>query len=525
MAGKPGIEEIIGVAERLGIGITSTEAEVYQSHLVKFLDEFDEFLGSDLPEDPPPQYATARPAGYRPSEAEDPLNAWMWKTRIEGAGDGPLHGLTVSFKDHIAVAGTPTAYGLQALEGNIADYDATIVSRTLAAGGTVVGKNVMDGLGGGFGFGGGIGDFGRVLNPHDHSRLSGGSSSGSAAAVAVGDVDISFGGDQGGSIRIPASWSGTVGLKPTFGAVSHFGAGFGSDQSVDYVGPLTRTVRLAAVAFAAVAGRDGLDPRQTAATPECFDVLSALEGGVEGLRIGILTDGFADADPAVAASVSAAAEVLAGLGAEIVEVSVPAFAWASRAQTALMPEGARAVFDTGFFGAFTRTWYPSANIEAINRMWANDADGLDPRIKLNYLVADFSRRLYGGRVYAKSQNMRGQVIGEFDRVLTGVDALVMPTTLTTAPEYDAPAPGEALAVKLAGEIVGKAVRNTRPFNYTGHPALAVPCGMIGGLPASMQLVGRFFDEGTLLRIAYAFEQAKPDLQEELLASARATVTV
>ncbi len=204
MAGRPGIDEIIGVAERLGIGITSAEAEVYQSHLGgNLLEEFDAFLGSDLPEDPAPQFATARPAGCRPSEAEDPLNAWMWKTHIEGAEEGLLHGTTVSFKDHIAVAGTPTAYGLQALEGNIADYDATIVSRTLAAGATIVGKNVMDGLGGGFGFGGGIGDFGRVLNPHDHNRLSGGSSSGSAAAVAIGDVDISFGGDQGGSIRIP----------------------------------------------------------------------------------------------------------------------------------------------------------------------------------------------------------------------------------------------------------------------------------------------------------------------------------
>ena len=134
------------------------------------------------------------------------------------------------------------SFGSFALEGFIPDFDATVVTRVLQAGGTIIGKNVMNGLSGGFGTGGGIGDYGRPLNPHNHEHVTGGSSSGSGAAVAAGEVDISFGGDQGGSIRIPAAFCGIVGHKPTFGLVSHFGIGFGSDQSIDYTGPMTRTV-------------------------------------------------------------------------------------------------------------------------------------------------------------------------------------------------------------------------------------------------------------------------------------------
>src|SRR5499426_3391095 len=227
---------------------------------------------------------------------------------------GPLAGKTVSYKDHIAVAGMPMSLGAFALDGFIPDFDATVVTRVLQEGGTIIGKNVMNGLSGGFGTGGAIGDYGRPLNPHNHEHVTGGSSSGSGAALAAGEVDISFGGDQGGSIRIPAAFCGIVGLKPTFGLVSHFGIGFGSDQSIDYTGQMTRTVNDAAAALQATAGFDPYDPRQTRDVPPSMDVLGRLADGVSGLRIGVLQEGFNDAEVDLRDLVMAAVDVLAQAG-------------------------------------------------------------------------------------------------------------------------------------------------------------------------------------------------------------------
>src|SRR5215510_14399233 len=275
----PNVEEVVAVAKTLGIHLGPDEAVLYQKYLMEQLQEFDTFVQARLEEPGPPMAAAARKPGYKPGPGEDPLNAWMWKCRIEGAANGLLAGKTVSYKDHIAVAGMPMSFGSFALEGFIPDFDATVVTRVLQAGGTIIGKNVMNGLSGGFGTGGGIGDYGRPLNPHNHDHVTGGSSSGSGAAVAAGEVDISFGGDQGGSIRIPAAFCGTIGLKPTFGLISHFGIGFGSDPSIDYTGPLAKRVEDVAAALQATAGYDGLDPRQARDIPETYDALTDLDGG------------------------------------------------------------------------------------------------------------------------------------------------------------------------------------------------------------------------------------------------------
>jgi len=242
MYAVPGVDEVVAIAKELGIHLSPEEAVLYRKYLMEQLSQFDAFVQARLEEPVPPMVSAVRKPGYRPRPEEDPLNAWMWKCRIEGAAEGVLAGKTVSYKDHIAVAGMPMSFGCFALEGFIPDFDATVVTRVLEAGGIIIGKNVMNGLSGGFGTGGAIGDYGRPLNPHNHEHVTGGSSSGSGAAVAAGEVDISFGGDQGGSIRIPAAFCGIVGHKPTFGLVSHFGIGFGSDQSIDYTGPMTRTV-------------------------------------------------------------------------------------------------------------------------------------------------------------------------------------------------------------------------------------------------------------------------------------------
>jgi amidase len=508
MYAVPDVDEVVAVARALGIHLSPEEAVLYQKYLTEQLREFDTFVQARLEESRPPLVSAARQPGYQPSPEEDPLNAWMWKCRIEGTATGLLAGKTVSYKDHIAVAGMPMSFGAFALEGFIPDFDATVVTRVLQEGGTVIGKNVMNGLSGGFGTGGGIGDYGRPLNPHHHDHVTGGSSSGSAAAVAANEVDISFGGDQGGSIRIPAAFCGIVGLKPTFGLVSHFGIGFGSDQSIDYTGPMTRTVEDAAAAFQATAGYDPYDPRQTRDVPPSMEVLSRLADGVSGLRIGVLEEGFDEAEVAVRDLVLTAVEVLAKAGAKVSRVSIPEHHAVRTAQAALSAEGALAVFNTGFFGAFTRTYYPASLIAAINKMWASQADTLAPRSKLSLIAAELSRRHYHGRVYAKAQNVRPAYIKAYDAMLADVDVLVMPTCIMTAPKNHTPGSYlEAVEDNLTMLNRGSS-RNTQPFNYTGHPALALPVGKSSaGLPVSMQLVGRFFDDPLLLRVAHAYQHS------------------
>src|SRR5215471_3885336 len=364
----PDVEEVMAVAKTLGIHLGPDEAVLYQKFLMEQMQEFDTFVQARLEEPGPPMAAAARKPGYKPGPDEDPLNAWMWKCRIEGAANGLLAGKTVSYKDHIAVAGVPMSFGSFALEGFIPDFDATVVTRVLQAGGTIIGKNVMNGLSGGLGSGGGIRDYGRPLNPHNHAHVTGGSSSGSGAAVAAGEVDISFGGDQGGSIRIPAAFCGKLGLKSTFGLISHFGIGFGSDQSIDYTGPLARTVEDLAAALQATAGRDGYDPRQTPEVPLQVDALGRLSDGITGLRIGVLEEGFEDVDADVRDLVMSAVDVLQGAGAVVSKVHIPEHLAVGAAQTALTTEGALAIFKTGFYGAFARTYYPASVITAINQL-------------------------------------------------------------------------------------------------------------------------------------------------------------
>jgi amidase len=508
MYAVPDVEEVVAVAKGLGIHLSSEEAHLYRKYLIEQLGQLDAFVQARMEEPGPPMASAGREPGWRPSSEEDPLNAWMWKCRIEGAADGLLKGKTISFKDHIAIAGMPMSFGSFALDGFISDFDATVVTRVLQAGGTIIGKNVMNGLSGGFGTGGAIGDFGRPLNPHNHEHVTGGSSSGSGAAVAARQVDISFGGDQGGSIRIPAAFCGIIGHKPTFGLVSHFGIGFGSDQSIDYTGPMARTVEDAAAALQVTAGYDPYDPRSTRDVPTRMDVLGRLAEGVAGLRIGVLQEGFDEAQNDVRDLVLAAVDVLAKAGAGVAKVSIPAHHAIRTAQAALTGEGALALFKTGFFGAFTRTYYPASVIAAINKLWASQADLLAPRTKLSLIAAELSRRTYHGGVYAKAQNVRPTYIKAYDAALADVDVLVMPTCIMTAPKNHRPGNYlEAVEDNLLSASRGGS-RNTQPFNYTGHPALALPVGKSSaGLPVSMQLVGRFFDDPLLMRVAYAYQHA------------------
>jgi amidase len=360
--------------------------------------------------------------------------------------------------------------------------------------------------------GGFMADYGAPANPHNTDHEPGGSSSGSAVALAAGEVDISFGGDQGGSIRIPAAYCGVLGLKPTFGLVSHFGVGFGAEPTVDHVGPMARRVEDLAAALEVVAGHDGRDPRQGREVPEHLDVLSGLDRGVAGVRIGILDEGFDEPiDPGVRDGVLAAIDVLAAAGADVTRVSIPQHGGMSDAYAALTLEGAKAIADTSFYGSGSKTYYPPATIVAMNRLWRDHPDMFNSGIRLNRIVAALARKDYHGAVYAKAHNVRPAFVRAYDSALAEVDILAMPTVREVAPKRTAKPADPIAALKdelhRRNWIYRPYTRNTLPSNYTGHPALAIPCGRVGGLPISLQLVGRFFDDPLLLRVAYAYQQS------------------
>jgi amidase len=300
-------------------------------------------------------------------------------------------------------------------------------------------------------------------------------------------------------------------LKPTFGLVSHFAVGFAAEPSVDHVGPMASTVADVAAALQAVAGYDDNDPRQRRGVPETIDTLTDLDGGVRGLRIGILEEGFADPiEPGVAAGVMAAVSTLEKLGAEVSRISIPQHAQIDSVYAALVLEGARAIHDTGFFGIGAKAYYPASIITAIDRMWREHGDMLPPRTKLNHLVAELSRRNYHGGVYAKAHNVRPAYVAAFDRALAKVDVLAMPTVRNIAPlvEAEPTDPTAAIEANLRRNWMLMPIGyNTKPTNYTGHPALAVPCGKVDGMPISLQLVGNFLADPLLLRVAHAYQKA------------------
>jgi amidase len=502
----PDSEEILAMGEKLGLDFTMPEAEIVRERIVVKLKEVDQFYEAHFPGE-----HEQRPRGtsYRPSVEEDPLNAFISKFRIEGAESGPLAGKTVALKDHISVAGVPLTLGSHFMDGYIADIDATVVTRLLDHGATVIGKLNMDD----FASGGGLlgaGNFGRTLNPHGTGFVSGGSSSGAGAAVAGGYVDIAIGGDQGGSVRNPASYCGIVGLKPTFGLVPHTGA-IGADPSLDYLGPMTRRVEETALTLQCIAGPDGSDPRQRS-MPDIPDYSSLLDRSVEGLRIGILDEGFGypRMDDDVSDAVLAAADVLRGAGALVTRISVPAHTDAYVPASIIMAEGTRYLFDSNLGGTSADTYYPISLITAFGRFKQSAGYELPLSSKLNATFAEYLHTRYHGRFYAKAQNVRGAIRRAYDSALAEVDLLICPTKPTTAPRYVEPTNYvEEMEYFLSRGEPGNAAfsRNTAPFNYTGHPAISVPCAAVNGMPVGMQIVGRHFEDDVVLRAAYAFQES------------------
>ena len=510
---RPDEDDVIELAKELGIHLTRTEAPVFRSRVLEHVEAMEGFHELRIREDAPPLRHVRRDPGRRPTPDEDPLNAFIRRCRVEGAEDGPLKGRTVGLKDHTAVAGVPMTLGSYYLDSYVPEFDATVVTRLLDAGAVITGKmNMEDFSFGGPGFAG-VGDFGRPLNPHDPAYVTGGSSSGSGAAVAGGYVDLAFGGDQGGSVRIPSAWCGCVGLMPTHGLIPHTGV-FGLEPTIDYTGPMTRTVDDLAAVLDCVAGRDGYDPRQASVPEELPSYRGALGKGVDGLRIGLLEEGFGvgNGEEAVDDAVREAVAVLEKAGAAVRTVSVPDHPTASTAVIPLYLEGARLAYDTNLGGALAKSFYPASLMAAFGRAKRSHSHEMPLNFKAMLISATYARERYNGRLYAKAQNLRPVIVRQYLDAFADVDLLAMPTVPIRSHPYAEPRDFvEALDRTLfggrLGDDLGLIIHNTAPFNYTGFPSLSVPCAGVAGMPVGLQLVAPCFREDVLIRAAHAYQES------------------
>lgn len=504
--GRPTAEDIESIAAAFGVSLSDAERDDYR-RLVADAVEGVESVRHARPFDAglePTTYA-AREPGRRPDEGDDPLNAWITRGRVEGADDGPLSGVTVGLKDSVALAGYEMTAGSSVLEGFVPTIDATVVTRLLDAGAAVVGKTNMESFA--WSGSGDTSDFGPVTNPHDAGRLAGGSSSGSGAAPAAGDCDVAIGTDQAGSIRIPSSWCGLVGVKPTYGLVPYTGI-LPLERSLDHAGPMGRSVETVATALEALAGedvRDGvrLDSRQPRGVA-ADGYAGAVGDEVDGLSVGVLEEGFGweFSEPAVDEVVRAATEVFEGEGVAVESTSVPRHREATSAWAAIGTQGGARLLREAGAGTNHDGWcWPrlARTLDSFRRARAND---LPPSAKRSLFAAAFLEREYGVEAYAKARDVALSARRAYDVCLDEYDALLLPTTAVRAFEK---APDLDRVASVNREVV--TIANTCPFNLTGHPALTVPCAKPDGLPVGLMLVGSRLDESTLFALGAAFERA------------------
>ena len=496
----PAIGQLREIADSFGLILSDDDLASYRELIVPLLGTIDAVEQFAEPAPLAPKYP--RPAGQRPDPSDNPFNAWYWRCEIPGAADGPLVGKRVVVKDNVCVAGVPMMNGSAALEGFVPDIDATVVTRTLDAGATIVGKAVCEDLC--FSGGSHTAATGPVLNPRAPGRSAGGSSSGSAVLVATGEADLAIGGDQGGSIRMPSCWTGVVGHKPTYGLVPYTGI-FPLEMTLDHTGPIGPTVADVALFLEVLAGADGLDPRQPSVVPaEAYS--AGLDGDLRGVRIGVLAEGFGwqgRSEEAVDEAVREAARRLEKAGAVVSEVSVPMHRMAMPVWMAIGMEGGTNLLVHGNgLGTGWKGHYATGLAEAFSRGRRARVNELADTVKLAMLLGEHVRRTSGGQYYGRGQNVGRGLRAAYDGGLEQADVLVLPT-LPMLPT-PLPAPGAPRA-----EYIGRAfemVLNTAPFDVTGHPAVTVPCQPAGSLPIGMMIVGRHFADATVLRVAAAAEE-------------------
>jgi amidase len=498
---RPSADEIRRLLEGEYIRCEDRELEDLRDLVDEMLAMFDRL--DDLPLPEIELRYRERDRGRRPTSAEDPYNAFIRRCEVRGAASGRLAGKTVGLKDNVRLAGVAMTNGSRLLQHFVPDVDATVVERLLDAGATIVGKLNMDD----FGFAGTseTSAFGCVRNPANPEFSAGGSSGGSGAAVAAGQVDLAIAVDQGGSARIPASWCGVVTVKPSHGLVPSFGITY-LDHTIDFVCPVARTVEEVAVALSVIAGDDPRDPQWTRGSIPVEDYARDLSGDVSGLRLGLVKQsmGLDTLESDVGAAVRRALDSLVGRGAVCEDVSLSFWldaraiwnGFAAHAITAMVESeqegyGRRGFCDLGWQEAFA------------NARRTNSGD-FPPILKLLMATGRYLRREGKSLYFSKATNLRFAARAEVDHAFESVDVLVTPTTPMKAFRLLTERP----SLKEMAARAGAMCQNTYPLNVTGHPAVSVPVGRgEHGLPIGLQLIGPYFSERRLLGVAKATEEA------------------
>ncbi|MFC5277961.1 Asp-tRNA(Asn)/Glu-tRNA(Gln) amidotransferase subunit GatA [Halorubrum rubrum] len=426
------------------------------------------------------------------------LNAFITEETIEGDGEGPLADTTVAVKDNISTAGVRTTCGSEMLADYVPPYSATVVERLTDAGATVVGKTNMDEFG--MGTTTETSAFGPTRNPADPERVPGGSSGGSAAAVAAGEADVALGSDTGGSVRCPAAFCGVVGIKPTYGLVSRYGL-VAYANSLEQIGPIAGTVEEAAEALSVIAGPDPNDG--TTRDPAAVEgagvpqggYAAAADGDVDGLTVGVPTELFEGADERVVETVEDAIACLEDRGAETVEISLPSVEHAVQAYYVIATGEASsnlARFDGVRYG------HRADSDGNWNESFAETREAFGAEVKRRILLGTYALSAgYHDKYYEKAQDAREWVRRDFEDAFDDVDVIASPTMPVLPFEL-----GEGLEDPLRMYL---ADANTTPVNLANLPAISVPAGEADGLPVGLQLVGPKFGEATVIRAASAVE--------------------
>ncbi|KAJ7274474.1 amidase signature domain-containing protein [Mycena haematopus] len=524
--------QIQETAARIGITVPDVDVEAYCLLIsgldvcVALIDAEDDYVPNlDLQRFP-------RVAIHRPTAAENAAeyNAWAHKVEIVSTSPvdraGPLAGFSIAIKDNVNIGGVPSLLGTDVFSKPfVPAYDASIVTRILQAGGTIVGKAACENFSASpTSF---TNAYANVQHPLAPGYSAGGSSSGCAALLCSNKVRLAIGGDQGGSIRLPAAYCGLVGLKPTFGLVPYTGI-VSLSAIVDHTGPMSNTVLDNALLLNAIAGKDGLDDRQIDApaygTVDYYAPLLAYQpdpkSAVKGMRIGILIESlqFAGLDPRVVDKVKQAADLFRGLGAEVVNVSIPMHElggaiWTVANRQGISEQGLRAqnparlgVHDVALNQELS-TWTQ----EKFEKVQLHN-----PAVTNALLGGQYLKDKYPGMT-DKAINLSRKLKDAYQAVFINeeIDLLVLPCTPTIS-NYTSNV-SDSVMDKMARTI--GITQNTAPFNVSGHPALSLPIGMLGvmepgreadkhiKLPVGMQIVGALFEEGKIYRAAFAWEQS------------------
>jgi aspartyl-tRNA(Asn)/glutamyl-tRNA(Gln) amidotransferase subunit A len=417
------------------------------------------------------------------------------RQRARGAALGPLAGVPIALKDNLCVRGMRTTASSRLLDTFIPPYDATVVQRLAAAGAVIVGKTNCDEFA--MGSSNENSAYGPVRNPWATDRAPGGSSGGSAAAVAAGCVPLAFGSDTGGSIRQPAAFCGVVGLKPTYGRVSRYGL-IAFASSLDQIGPIAPTVGDAALALNVLAGADHAD--STSSAEPVPDFTAALTGDVRGVRVGVprafVSEGV---DGGVRRAFDEALAALRTAGAQLVDIDLPHARFSIPVYYLVCTAEASsnlARYDGVKYGYRS----PASKDESLKAMYSRTRDeGFGAEVKRRIMLGTYVLSAgYYDAFYLKAQQVRTLVRRDYVRAFEAVDAIAMPTT-PSAPFRLGEKTGDPLQMYLADVF-------TVGVNLAGLPGISIPCGFDEGLPVGFQLIGRMFDEATILRLADAYER-------------------